>query len=311
MRTLDGREMPTETQLRYGPRMGQVGRSSRHWFRGGDKPDWRYFRRLHRGWSLRVSETKGSPIELPRLPWHQLFAGVIVAFSLLQLLNVRRRQLRPVNRKRQFVELAGEGERNLIVLVVHRSASVGADIKVLVPLQDQRQGVLHRLRGHRLAVDLQDARTALADAAHVVEGERTHAEAVVLEVELQRVLAGRQHFRSLPLHAFKIDQVPREHWFALQHVEAVAAEAAALGDDHAFSAALRNLDLGLEVVRRIEDAGCVTVRCARDLTGVGKHGAAGAEAGPRRNEAGRYRRVQWQHLVLLRLLPEAVSYTHL
>src|ERR1019366_7243671 len=112
-------------------------------------------------------------LELPRLRWHQLFAGVIVAFSLLQLLNVRRRQLRPVNRKRQFVELAGEGERNLIVLVVHRSASVGADIKVLVPLQDQGQGGLPRLRGHRLAVDLQDARTALAKAAHVVEGEST------------------------------------------------------------------------------------------------------------------------------------------
>src|ERR1017187_1757627 len=177
--------------------MGQVGRSSRHWFRGGDKPDWRYFRRLHRGWSLRVSETKGSPIELPRLRWHQLFAGVIVAFSLLQLLNVRRRQLRPVNRKRQFVELPGEGERNLIVLVLHRSASVGANVKVLVPLQDQRQGVLHRLRGHRLAVDLENAGTAAADTAHVVEGERSHAKTAVPEVEFERVLAGRKRFRSL------------------------------------------------------------------------------------------------------------------
>src|ERR1035438_7801261 len=176
---------------------------------------------------LRVSRACRRLLEL------LLLAGVVVALGLLQHFYVSWRQLRTVNRQRQLVELAGEGERNLIVLVVHRSASVGADIKVLVPLQDQRQGVLHRLRGHRLAVHLQDARTAAADAAHVVEGERSHAEAVVLEVEFQRVLAGRKHFRSLPLHAFKVDQVPREYWFALQHVEAVPAEAATLGDDYA------------------------------------------------------------------------------
>src|SRR5208337_600802 len=111
------------------------------------------------------------------------------------------------------------------------------DVEVLIPLQDQRYRVLHRLRGHSLPVNLQHTGTPLTDAAHVVEGKRTHAETVVLEVELQRVLPGGQRFRTLPLYALEVDQVPREHRLALQHVEAVAAEAAALGDDHAVATA--------------------------------------------------------------------------
>ena len=102
----------------------------------------------------------------------------------------------------------------------------------------------------------------LADAAHVVEGERAHAEAVVLEVELQRVLAGRQRLGAFPLHALQVDEVPDEDRLALEQVEAVAGEAAALGDEHALAAALRDLDLGLEVVGGVEHARRVAVRRA-------------------------------------------------
>ena len=52
--------------------------------------------------------------------------------------------------------------------------------------------------GDLLAVHLQHAGAAAADAAQVVEGQRAHAEAVVLEVELQRVLARRQRLRAFP-----------------------------------------------------------------------------------------------------------------
>src|SRR6516225_9109424 len=135
-------------------------------------------------------------------PVSRLLAGVVVALSLPQLLYILWRQLRPFDRECQFAELAGEGEWYLVILIVHRRAGIGADVEVLVPLQYQRQRVFHRLRCHRRAVNLQDTRTALTDAADVVEGERTHAETVVFETELQSVLAGRQHLSTFPAHAF-------------------------------------------------------------------------------------------------------------
>ena len=106
---------------------------------------------------------------------------------------------------------------------------------------------------------------------------------------------------------FRSTRFQSEHRLALQHVEAVAAEAAALGDEHAFAAALRDFDLGLEVVRGIEDARRVAVGRAGERAGVGEHVAAGGDAGPRRDEPRRHRRIERQHLVLLGLLPRRAS----
>src|SRR5271167_4569332 len=127
----------------------------------------------------------GSPGELPRFSYYQLFAGVVIARSRLQLLNVGRGQLRPVDGQGQLVEFAVEGEWDLIVLVVHWRSGVGADVEVLVPLHDQRYRVFHLLRGNGLAVNRQHAGAAAADATHVVEGERAGSEPVVPEVELE------------------------------------------------------------------------------------------------------------------------------
>ena len=106
------------------------------------------------------------------------------------------------------------------------------------------------------------------------------------------------------LDPLQVDQVPEEHRLALEQVEAVAAEPAALGHDHALGAALRDLDLGLEVVRGVEDARRVAVRRAGQLAGLRELIASGRNARTRRDEAGRHRRVQRQHLVFLRLGPE-------
>src|SRR6266851_7566153 len=91
---------------------------------------------------------------------------VLLPHLLLQFLDVLLRQFRPVELEGQLVQLAGELERHLIVLVVHRRAGVGADVEVLVPLQDQRQRALHLLVGDLLAVHLEQARAAAADASH-------------------------------------------------------------------------------------------------------------------------------------------------
>src|SRR5262249_56796417 len=153
--------------------------------------------------------------------------------------------------ERKLVELAGEAERDLVIVRNWR-AGVRADVEVLVPLQDQRNSALHSLARHLLAVDFEHTTAAAADAAQIVECERADSQPVVFEVELQRVLAWQQCIRSLPAHALKVDEVPQKHRLALEHIEPVTAEAAALGHDHAFGAARWDVDLGLEGVRRVE-----------------------------------------------------------
>src|SRR5262249_31726581 len=114
-----------------------------------------------------------------------LLGGAVVARGLLELLDVRWRQLRPIDRQRELVELAGEAERYLVI-VGHWRAGVGANVEVLVPLHDEWDSVLHGLARHLLAIDLEHASAAAADAAHVVEGERAGPEAIIFEVELKR-----------------------------------------------------------------------------------------------------------------------------
>jgi hypothetical protein len=50
----------------------------------------------------------------------------------------------------------------------------------------------HRLAGDLLAVDLEHADAPASDAAYIVEGERANPQAILFEVEFERVLAGRQ-----------------------------------------------------------------------------------------------------------------------
>src|SRR5262245_49195222 len=100
-----------------------------------------------------------------------LFARLVVPLRLGELLHIVRRELRPVDRQRQLVERAGEREWHLVI-VGHRRAGVGANVEVLVPLQDERDRALHALTRHLLAVYGEHTRAAAADAADVVEGER-------------------------------------------------------------------------------------------------------------------------------------------
>ncbi len=144
----------------------------------------------------------------------------------------------------------------------------------------------------------------LADAAHVVEGQRAHAEAVVLEVELHGVFAGRERLGAFPADALQVDQVPEEHRLAFEQVEAVAAEAAAGSQQHALGAALGNLDVGRDGVGGVEQQRRVALRNAGQRPGVDELGAARRDVGPRRDEPRRHGGVQRQHLVLACLLQE-------
>ena len=84
------------------------------------------------------------------------------------------------------------------------------------------------LLGDLLAVHPQDAGAALAEAG-----------AVVREVEHDRVLARRERLLAFPAEPLQVEEVVGEHRLALEQVEAVAAEAAAVGHEHPLAAALR------------------------------------------------------------------------
>src|SRR5262245_27751363 len=66
----------------------------------------------------------------------------------------------------------------------HAGQRVGADVEALVPLQDHRQRAVHALRRDILAIGLQRAGAGTADAAEVVECQRSVTEAIVPEIEL-------------------------------------------------------------------------------------------------------------------------------
>ena len=74
-------------------------------------------------------------------------------------------------------------------------------------------------------------------------------------------MLARLEFGAFPGGALEVEEVVEEDRLAAAEAElalaqeqAVAAEAAALGDDHAFGAALGDLDLGGDGVATVEDA---------------------------------------------------------
>src|SRR5689334_17486445 len=94
------------------------------------------------------------------LPLRQVIALFSVrcgALRFFQLLFVLRCQYRWIEPYGQLVDLAGEGERHLIIAIIDRRAGVGPDIKGFVPGQGQRDGAIQFLRRDHIAVDLESA----------------------------------------------------------------------------------------------------------------------------------------------------------
>ena len=119
--------------------------------------------------------------------------------------------------------------------------------------------------------------------------------------------------RPLPHRALEVEQIVEEHdlaptdaEFALAQEQAVAAEAPALGDDHAFRATLGNLDLSRDGVGLVQNVRRSAVRHAAELSRIGELRPSRREVGPRRVPAGERRIVERQHVVLLRLGIEEV-----
>lgn len=94
-------------------------------------------------------------------------ANVIVALYLLQLLFINMCRLRSVDSQRQFAELTGKLNRQL-VLIVHPRAGVSTNVEALLELEDERNSAVHRLRGHNLILDLQHVGAATTESAEVV-----------------------------------------------------------------------------------------------------------------------------------------------
>ena len=167
--------------------------------------------------------------------------------------------------------------------------------------------MLHLDGLHCLAVHLERAGAGTAEAAHVVEGEGAQAETVILEIKLQRVLAGREGLRALPLDALEVDQIPQEHRLALEQVEAVAGKAPARGQDHALGATFGDRDVRRDGVGAVEQEGRITLRESHHRPGVDVLRTAGSDIRARRDDPRGHRGIQREDLVFLRFRDELLS----
>jgi hypothetical protein len=125
------------------------------------------------------------------------------------------------------------------------------------------------LAGDFLAVHAQDSGTALAEAG-----------AVVLEVEHQRVLARRQRLLAFPAGPLQVEEVVGEDRFALEQVEAVTAEAAAVRYDHPVAAVIGDFHLRGDGVGPAYGVGRIGVGRPGQRTRVGEDAAPGGVARP-------------------------------
>ena len=89
--------------------------------------------------------------------------------------------------------------------------------------------------------------------------------------------------------------------YALAQEQPIAAEAPALGDDHAFRAAFGDLDLGGDGVGLVQDIGRSAGRHAGQSARIGEDRSSRRQARARRIPARERRVVERQHVVLLRL----------
>ena len=125
---------------------------------------------------------------------HQSEAAALHLVDLFGLADVERH--RP-KLDQDLVNLSTESERDLVVAVVDRGAGVAADVECFIPLQEERNALLHALLGDFFAVYTKDAGTTLAEPA-----------AVVGEIEDQGVLTGREVLAALPTNALEVEEVP-------------------------------------------------------------------------------------------------------
>src|SRR5262249_31634314 len=95
---------------------------------------------------------------------------------------------------------------------------ISAYVEVLVPLHDQRDGMLHTLACYFFAIDFEHAGAASTDSTYVIEGKRFDAHTLVFKVEFQCVLARRECVRALPTCALVVEDVVQEDRFALEQI---------------------------------------------------------------------------------------------
>src|SRR5262249_2214457 len=86
---------------------------------------------------------------------------------------------------RQFIDLAGETERRLLVSVAPAGAAIHSDIEGLINRLDKWNGVRNRFTRNRLTVHRKHAGAALAETG-----------AVVFKVKHDGVLAGSERRRA-------------------------------------------------------------------------------------------------------------------
>jgi hypothetical protein len=152
------------------------------------------------------------------------------------------RQLRGPKLEGQLVELAGEAERHLVILIIHRSARITPTSKVSSIVMRAGMVCGTFLLATSLSSTFRPPGAPFADTG-----------AVICEAKHDGVLARRKR-----LLAFQ--EVVGEHRLALQKIKPVSTEVATQGGEHAFGAALRNLHFGSNGIGLGDEVGRIAAR---------------------------------------------------
>ena len=149
------------------------------------------------------------------------------------------------------------------------------------------------------AVHLERAGAGTTETAHVIKGKRADAKPVILEVKLECVFAGRERVRTFPLNTVQVNQVPEKHRPALEQVEAIAGEAPAGGQDHAFRAAFGHFNIRCNGVGAVEQERGIALRQTDHRMGENELRATGCDIRARGHDTGSHRGVHRKDLIFL------------
>src|SRR5271165_4951989 len=147
-------------------------------------------------------------------------------------LVVLRGKLRRTEFEGELVDLAGEGEGHLIVVVVHPGAGIHANVEGLVSYFQESDRVCLLSCRNYLAVYFQFTTAALSDAG-----------AVIGVLENDRVLARGEWLLADPSIMRECEHVVVEHRLAFEQVQPIPTKPPSIGDDHPVAATCWHIDL--------------------------------------------------------------------
>src|SRR5215813_3280503 len=155
----------------------------------------------------------------------------------------------------------------MVIGVIHTRAGIHTNVEGLIVGQDERDCVWNLPRRHLRAIHPEDTSAALG-----------YTRPAIGKVEYNRVFPGPKRLWGFPTKTLDSQQVVKEYRLALEQVESITVGLSPLRDQHPFSAATGDLDVGCDGERTAQDRGRAAKGNAGHFAIVGEQALAGSSA---------------------------------